>query len=147
MFKYITILIGLPGSGKTHYIREHRKISSVIFDDVTVNDPQFKNLKQCNSQIIMVSDPTFVYGTRESIELFFRNKIFPDQKLTFIFKYFENDLIKCWNNVKLRNDGREINWHIMKHMSLNYKIPDNVTPIEVIDWSKENVHDRKGQDS
>jgi hypothetical protein len=55
----ITIIVGLPGSGKSHLIQSLKTEDNVIFDDVLQKDGVFRMLNTPTGKDIIVSDPRF----------------------------------------------------------------------------------------
>lgn len=81
------ILIGAPGSGKSHYIKEHNKDGIVIsrdairFEMVKENEPYFSREKEVYNEFIRqidaaVADNVNVWVDQTSINRAARNKLF-----------------------------------------------------------------------
>lgn len=118
------LIIGLPGSGKTHLAKtkyvplgytliddptELPKIDKVLFKDIVVTDPHL-----CDERI------------RNNCIYFFENFGYTVECI-----YFENNEEKCRRLLKYRNDERVIT----TFKPFNYTIPSNVTPLTI--WNGE----------
>lgn len=125
MEKQITLLIGLPGSGKTDYISKNFKEGdyTIVDDprkgsDIPVNFEKHLIIADCH-----LCREQSMAGFKE-----FAATRFPDIPINYI--YFENNPEQCLKNAAFRNDGRIVEPTI-RHMSKTYKIPEDVTPIPV----------------
>jgi len=114
------LIIGLPGSGKTHLAKtKYVPDGYVLLDDPSVlpvmDKILFKN--------IVVTDP---HLCKENIR---KNCIqfFEDVGYTVECIFFENNPTKCRKLIELRNDGRVIG----DFKAYNYTIPDGVEVLEI----------------
>lgn len=113
MVKYdwltITCLIGLPGSGKTTYIKQFNPKYNAIFDDILTPEDVVKFIGTCNEfgGLIVIADCNLCNPQiLEVFETIIKKEIHREAKLEYI--YFENNPDACRANVKLRNDGRNV---------------------------------------
>jgi hypothetical protein len=128
--KQITIIIGLPGSGKSHLLEKE-------FSDqkyTVVDDPmQSSDIPSDFPEHLVIADCRLC---RDSIMTAFHNfieKKFGDVQINKI--YFENNPEQCLRNVAYRNDGRLVHATI-EHMSKTYHVPDDARVIPVFDTDK-----------
>jgi hypothetical protein len=132
---------GLPGSGKTHLMRDLNDGSFVVLDDIS-SITDIKNELVQNNNIILAS-PYFDN---------YLNSLFSGEtKLRATLKecdydveeiWFENDLQTCIQNLKDRTEHTINTKQIildMKHFSKDYKIPNGVKTIPVWSNKKENI--------
>jgi len=122
MSRQLTLIVGLPGSGKTYLGEEISTKTGATF----IDDP--KEVSVPNSGDVVISDCFFCRSqTLESaIE-----KLSPNfDKVAVI--YFENDPVACRKNVEFRDDGREVSSFITIS-SEKYFPPSNAIPV----WNKE----------
>lgn len=103
------LLIGLPGSGKTTWLKENAN-PEFSLDDISQTDKTLKQLKHIislNPKEIWIADINFCdYSTllkaQEKIKKLSQNS-------TFNFLIFPKTKEECLENVKQRNDGRLVN--------------------------------------
>lgn len=112
----VTLITGLPGSGKSHWLDTNVRYlvgeqNSLIFDDISQTDPELKQLKIAlndkNTQNIYIGDVNLL---EQDMLLIAQKKIQELTKETLIFKriIFLGNVEICTSNVKLRNDGRNV---------------------------------------
>lgn len=122
----IICIVGLPGSGKTTLAKSLCMREDVVLDDIKSLDDLNSGLRFCDRSggKVIITDPNFCLAeTRE-----FAMKSLKYHTVNWI--YFENDPVKCLNNVKHRNDGRPVDSSI-KFYTKRYIIPSNVTPSKI----------------
>ncbi len=130
--KQITIIIGLPGSGKSFLINnEFNDPSYTIVDDPMKPD----DIPSTFEKHLVIADcrlcrPKILESFYSMVE-----KKFGDVKVNKI--YFENNPQQCLKNVEYRNDGRLVEPTI-RHMTSVYNIPEGERIIPVFDTSKLN---------
>lgn len=127
----IIIIVGLPGSGKTHLAKRlSQEIPSIVVDDLinpqkiwdAIDVAEQKGINQ-----IILSDPYFCLPNIQK-DL---TEIFKNYNLEWI--YFENNLAKCQKNVKYReslDDNRNVDI-TLKYLSKQYLIPISAKIIEI----------------
>lgn len=125
MPKQITLLIGLPGSGKSDYISKNfnKGEYTVVDDPRKAGDIplEFDNH-------LIIADCHLCREQSMNGFKSFAEKNFPDIPINYI--YFENNPEQCFKNAAFRNDGRIVEPTI-RHMSKTYTIPEGVTAIPV----------------
>ena len=112
----IVLLISLPGGGKTYLAnKDYVPQDYILIDDpVQCDSHKVKNLDQSKNYVI--TDPWLCHPTIRSMA----EDILTKQNFEIECIYFENNIEKCINNIKYRNDGRNIN----NFNIFGYKIPD-----------------------
>lgn len=93
----ITLIIGLPGSGKTYLANT---MSGYIIDDI-------KSIDQLiNTDNIIIADVNFCNDRTLQSAISMLKSRYPSHKMQCI--YFENAPDKCRKNIAHRNDGRNV---------------------------------------
>lgn len=119
----ITLIIGLPGSGKSFYAKQN-------YENV-VDDPISNEQLEGWVEDFCIAHPQFCNKfSLTSLEKFLKIE-YPNCLIKKI--YFENNKHQCSINASKRLNKKVINY--IKQLSKQYKIPENVTPLKV--W-KEN---------
>jgi ABC-type dipeptide/oligopeptide/nickel transport system ATPase component len=114
----IIILVGLTGCGKTTYGNSIMDEKSFFIDDIKSID----EIKVASSfETVILADPHLCIEKSRKSLIKYLNDNYPEVEIEF--KYWENNLDKCWENVKLRNDGRIIDFYFAKYLSENYNPP------------------------
>ncbi len=103
MIGKVTFVIGLPGSGKTTWVKDFAEPEALVFDDIVTG--QVKDLIQAleKGKHCYVVDPNLCDPTVRNIAV----GVLPVGTTTS-FVYFENNPEQCKANVKRRNDGRKV---------------------------------------
>ena len=145
------IVVGLPGSGKSHLLRELSKLcSGVCAEDYmasSINDsPQFtdsryygdliKDLQEGKDRVI--ADIEFCDTWRRiEVEQVVRQDV---PEVTIEWRFFENDPEKCIANVERRGrKNMEKEKFKIRHLSRKYHIPACAERIPI--WTSENEED------
>lgn len=114
----ITLIIGLPGSGKTYLAYT---ICDVVIDDITslaqlpadVDEFVITDVNFCDASMINRAE-NILYRWHADVEI---------ERI-----YFENDSTKARKNVEYRNDGRKVEGTIRRFERI-YNPPATVLPI------------------
>lgn len=121
--KFIMV-VGLPGSGKTHFAKSLMNDDSFFIDDPKdFQKDVLDRINLTNSKRIIIADPWLCLETvrDKAIQLILTN--YPNAEISWIF--FENNYAACVANIirrKLQNDHREIGSQL-DFLQKNYKIP------------------------
>lgn len=110
----ITLIIGLPGSGKTYLANQ---MTGVVIDDITSLD-QLPNIVDK----LIVTDVNFCDASILEKAEYILYERYEDVKIERI--YFENNVTAARENVKYRNDGRNVEGTICRFKSI-YNPPDD----------------------
>jgi hypothetical protein len=132
----INLIIGLPGSGKTHYGKYlSRVFGDSFFDDVSVELERFNALKLelADERSVIVADPKFC--DEATLNGFLR--VVGLNRSDLSLHYFENDLSSCLANLRQRNDGRRVSEFFVKTLSKGYKIPPGAIEIPCFSRSRD----------
>jgi hypothetical protein len=121
----IHVFVGLPGSGKSHHARRIVQSHDTVrlFDDIFKIKDIIKSARE--NDVTIICDPHLCDpDAREQLE-----KRLTMDSITWHF--FENNIEKCWANIKNRNDGRIVTMNTLKYFSELYKIPEGEEVIEI----------------
>jgi adenylate kinase family enzyme len=114
----ITILVGLPGSGKTTFGKDH----DCFIDDISiVGLNELRKAIDNKKEHILISDVFLCRSVARELACRWFDEHAKGYELEWL--YFENSPDKCKANVKKRNDGRLVN-DLIDSLSLEYVIPD-----------------------
>ena len=131
----ITIIVGLPGSGKTTFAKTLVKENVVLFDDPGALQKTFDEMmlyiNQNKGDAIVTDIYCFNETTRKGVEEYlYSNGV---SKIDWIF--FENDPESCIKNIKTRNEisgfEKYVSENRIKLMSREYTIPESSIVIPV----------------
>lgn len=118
----IILFVGLPGSGKTYWAK---KMCNLVIDDIT-DIGQLPPPDKLGNRDLGITDVNFCNpGTIDRAVKILKG-MYPTH--TIGVSYFENNPDKCRNNVKKRNDGRNVEETIRRFSKL-YKPPSNARKI------------------
>lgn len=130
----IYFIIGIPGSGKSHWLNQQEKTKSIIFDDISqMENPLLKleNAIKSEYEKIYIADVNFLeIKTLKSAEAMIE-KFSGNKKNTYKYIIFKSDLEISKHNVKLRNDGRNVEQTI-KRFCNSYDV--------IVDYLKNKEH-------
>lgn len=127
----ITLICGLPGSGKTFLGNELAKKGLLFIDDISIQG--LSPLKQAmygESDIVLAD--TFLCRENERKLAASWLKLFGCE-IEWIF--FENDPETCLKNVVQRSDGRKVE-ELIGVLTKEYVIPEGVVPRTVYDSAR-----------
>jgi predicted kinase len=125
------VIVGLPGSGKSHYAaRLAEKSGAIIFDDASKNYicpiDIMKDIIQ-HEDVILIDPMLCFQGVRDKAE-----QVLEEYGVETEWVFFENDPERCAENAAARADknvGPDI-----RAMSSFYCVPQDIIPLPV--WKK-----------
>lgn len=125
----ITCVVGLPGSGKTHYVRNHMHVTDWLVDDplhlYMLPDPE--GLAPQLVSTLWICDPYFcIQDVRHKAELI----LCDHYAVCPSWVFFENDPEACMRNVTHRDDGRKVRG-LIHALKSRYQIPTGATVLPV----------------
>lgn len=116
----VTIIVGLPGSGKSTFALKLMNDNNFLIDDFSLNRHLLEDFKKKGMKELVITDPLLCETTIERAEK--KLKLFlKSENVEFKWILFENDLSNCWTNVFNRNDDREISYNFVKELSKKYE--------------------------
>lgn len=117
MKRKITLIIGLPASGKSHLLNS-------MSADVKIDDPKIDVIFPEFKEHMIIADSAFCndHTLQNAIKLL--NSKYENIEMTFI--YFENNPVQCLINAKNRTNKIVDNY--IKHLTKNYN-PINPIPV------------------
>jgi len=124
----VFLIIGLPGSGKTHLanlLAENEESVNIVVDDIT-NLNQLPNKNECDN--LLITDVNFCDENIRKKAIKKLNELYDNPYIWCL--YFENDIDKCRKNIRYRNDGRNVEG-TLKRFSKIYTIPNTHKPIRI----------------
>lgn len=138
MTSKVTIIVGLPGSGKTH-LAESLKRNDHTKNTVVFDDPAIIDIPECNAAVregknVIMTHPNFC----RPADLLVATSTFESWGATVSVIYFENNPDACLANVERRNDGRKVRNYI-RDLSLTYEVPKGTIRCRV--WRPEDDMD------
>lgn len=126
----VLMVVGLPGSGKTTYVKNLPDSGYAFFDDPAVSEENMGKVKKAVSEgldVVITDVYCLSQNAREKAEKVLR---YAGAKcVTWLF--FDNNPDACINNVRRRNDGRSISEHTVRSMSAKYVIPHGAVVLPV----------------
>lgn len=145
--KNIYLLIGIPGSGKTHWLKDTGSKKNCILDDISqiqnpldllkiaINDNQVKDIYISDVNFLEIS---ILKKAELMIEEYLLNKPY-----NINYVVFKSNKIISEHNVNLRNDGRNVNATIKRFYKnyeeiINYLTEKKLKIIETQMYKKEN---------
>lgn len=120
----ITLIVGLPGSGKTTLGKQLESQGSYFIDDISISGIDVLQEAIKVHDHVVVAD-IFLCREKERQRAI---RFLKDCEIEWVF--FENDPIKCLANVKQRNDGRKVEG-MVQQLSKEYIIPDGAILLSV----------------
>lgn len=143
--KNIYLIIGIPGSGKSYWLKDKEEPNHAIFDDISQMSNPLELLKQSINSTkiknIYISDVNFLElnvlkKAEETIKQYMGNQLF---KINYVV--FKSNKEISEHNVKLRNDGRKVDGTISRFYKkyeeiLNYLENQSIELIETKKYIK-----------
>ena len=119
------LLIGLPGSGKTHYVKNKLEYDYFVDDPRSLEDFPDNFISH---KILVIADPWLCCPQIRKIAIkWLKQKYYSHQ---FRIIYFENNPEKCLKNIELRNDGRNVS-NTFNYLKDKYIVPKNSEVISI----------------
>lgn len=126
----IIVIVGLPGSGKTHLAMSLADQNSTVIDDFNRDLSRVAQFEARPTPKLIITDPLLCKINRDTayrkLSQWFSAIDAGDATVEFIS--FENDPAACWKNIQMRDDGRLIGKHFVYQISGFY---------DKTDWPKE----------
>jgi hypothetical protein len=124
-----TIIVGLPGSGKSTYVKDKYR-GVPIFDDISVTGdlPLLEAALDRGEHCVVIEPLACLEGTRITLANWMKARSF-----SYEWEFFENDPQQCLENVRARKaqgDLRKVEKFI-EYTSKDYHIPDYIEPLPV----------------
>jgi hypothetical protein len=126
----IIVIVGLPGSGKTHLASSMVDENTTLIDDLSRDPFRMEKYMRAPTQRLIITDP--VVARPEHIRKRLGHWL-GELKHSVEIIAFENEPEKCYRNILRREDGRVIGWEFVQRMSLQYRpeLYDRVEPVFV----------------
>ena len=123
----VTVIVGLPGSGKTHLAERLRDDQTTVIDDLSRDPSRLERFVQHPTKKLIITDPTYLSAE------FIRKKMaeWIDRPHVVQIIAFTNEPQQCFQNVRTRADGRDISYEYIKSLSLRYN-PDQYDQVEPV---------------
>ena len=128
---HITIVAGLPGSGKTTWAKEQVALlgnGAVLVDDPSVHDTEWLRVLPSHTHIF-IADPHFCRSTPDKLWALVSGKLnIPVDQIEKSWVCFENDPEVCRTRARAGTDN------IIEFLTKNYKIPADalILPISTL---------------
>lgn len=134
--KTITIIVGLPGSGKT-ILGKAMSQGGVFLDDVDKHGGLEAIIRTVAQKVanIVIADPHLCLRAAQEYAKAKLQELAPDYEI--IWDFFENDVVACENNIQHRisqGDERAV-FALLRHYAKQYHIPAGVKPRKI--WRKQ----------
>ena len=126
----ITVIIGLPGSGKTTLALKMVDDKTFLIDDFSLNKELVNDFLKTGLKNLVLTDPRLCITTKKRAETVLKTYLGDNIFISWIA--FENDVESCWKNVQERKDGRIIGRHFLDSLSEKYtpfEFTDNPNPV------------------
>lgn len=119
----VTLIVGLPGSGKTTYAKSLLSDDMFLIDDPNKDKTLFDQAIASGKSHILLCDPLLIGAHMKRVEDFLKGKF---DQIEFDWIYFENDPDAAWLNHLERNktDPRDISRKWFDKLSEQYVIPE-----------------------
>lgn len=126
----ITVIIGLPGSGKTTLALKMVDDKTFLIDDFSLNKELVNDFLKTGLKNLVITDPRLCSTTKKRAETVLKTYLGDNIFISWIA--FENDVESCWKNVQERKDGRIIGRYFLDSLSEKYtpfEFTDNPNPV------------------
>lgn len=134
----ITLIVGLPGSGKSHLAAQMAQVEPCFVIDDIREISQLPDKKQLGSKRLVITDVNFCDHHILSNAIRKLEQTYQDTSIDVV--YFENNPEKCRSNVAYRDDGRNVEGTISRFEKI-YQPPENCKSIWTLDLSTEQGSD------
>jgi len=124
MTKTVYVIVGLPGSGKSHLAN---RIGDVIVDDI-IDLSQLPSPDSIKGKDVVVSDVNFCDARILDIAVAIMHDMYDMYEHRIKVLYFENNPAAAIANVEYRNDGRNVQGTIDRFRVI-YEPPQDAIPI------------------
>ena len=125
----ITLIVGLPGSGKTYLANKLALERTTVIDDITSCEQLPESPKE-----LIITDVNFCDAKILETAKYRLKDMYPNAEFDII--YFENDAKKARLNVLYRNDGRNVEGTISRFERIYSPPTDGLFPPREIWQSK-----------
>jgi predicted ATPase len=123
LLSHALLVVGLPGSGKTHFAQGLARQGWHMVDDIT----NVNQLPAAQPGLrVVITDPNFC---APEILAAARARCAQEYHTVHVV-FFENNPVKCLTNVAHRADGRRVT-DLIHRLSRIYQIPDDVQPLKI----------------
>jgi predicted kinase len=130
------LLVGLPGSGKSHLGKQLAEQTQGLFlDDVSRTCGVSRLWEDFQEETVIVADPSLCRSANRQFAEHYLHKHHVGCQIEWVF--FENAPDQCWVNVQARHDGRIVTEHTIRQLSEHYHIPAGAPVAEV--WKGQNL--------
>lgn len=118
--KRIVMIVGLPGSGKTHYGRRLAEENDYTLIDDPDDFAEVERVLYSSDKGVVVTDPRLCWTDYRKLAE--EELIRLDPAISIEWVFFANDPEQCLENCYTRADGRKVDKFI-EYASMNYVIP------------------------
>lgn len=126
----ITVIIGLPGSGKTRLALSMVDLDTFMIDDLSLHPERMTLFAESPTPKLVITDPVAVAPNAIRSRL---AQWLPDHAHTVTIIAFTNEPDRCFENVIRRGDSRIIELVSIQKLSMRYQpeLYDKVVPVYV----------------
>jgi len=125
---YVTILVGLPGSGKMLYASNItiEGFPRIYMDNIRDDEIFLQTMHDGYS--IIIADPVLCLTSARNIT--YRN--IKAKGYLCSWNYFDNNLERCWANIVKRKEEKKYPYKLLKWLSSQYKIPTDTSMVRSV---------------